>query len=102
MGDKTMKKTLKIILVFLLSIIILGLSKNVKANSINNISMDIFIDNKGDATVTEIWTCSTNQGTEVYHPYYNLGKSEIKDLSVSDNGTKYETLSSWTTLPALS
>ena len=73
-----MKKTLKIILVFLLSIVILGLSKNVKANSINNISMDIFIDNKGDATVTEIWTCSTNQGTEVYHPYYNLGKSEIK------------------------
>ena len=48
-----MKKTLKIILVFLLSIVILGLSKNVKANSINNISMDIFIDNKGDATVTE-------------------------------------------------
>lgn len=92
-----MKKTLKIILVFLLSIVILGLSKNVKANSINNISMDIFIDNKGDATVTEIWTCSTNQGTEVYHPYYNLGKSEIKGLSVSDNGTKYETLSSWTT-----
>ena len=73
-----MKKTLKIILVFLLSIVILGLSKNVKANSIKNISMDIFIDNKGDATVTEIWTCSTNQGTEVYHPYYNLGKSEIK------------------------
>ena len=61
-----MKKTLKIILVFLLSIIILGLSKNVKANSISKISMDIYIDNNGDATVTEIWTCSTNQGTEVY------------------------------------
>ena len=92
-----MKKTVKIILVFLLSVIILGLSKNVKANSINNISMDIFIDNKGNATVTEIWNCSTNQGTEVYHPYYNLGKSEIKNLSVSDNGTNYQTLSSWST-----
>ena len=66
-----MKKTIKIILVFLFSFILLGLGKGVKANSISKISMDIYINNKGEATVTEVWNCTANQGTEVYHPYYN-------------------------------
>lgn len=92
-----MKKFLRIILMFLLSLTIFGLSKCVKANSINKISMDIYISNNGDATVTEVWECSTNKGTEVYHPYYNLGKSQIKDLVVSDNGNNYQTLSKWNT-----
>lgn len=92
-----MKKFLKIFSVFLLSLVIFGLTKSVKANSISKISMDIYISNNGDATVTEVWNCNANQGTEVYHPYYNLGNSEIKDLTVSENGVKYQTLSNWKT-----
>ena len=46
--------------------------------------MDIYVDNNGDAYVTETWKCNVTQGTEVYHPYYNLGNSVIKDLTVMD------------------
>lgn len=97
-----MKKTVKVILIFLFSFILLGLGKEVKANSINKISMDIYINNKGEATVTEVWNCTANQGTEVYHPYYNLGKSQIKNLTVREKGINYETLSSWNTSGTLS
>lgn len=92
-----MRKFLKIFFIFLFSLILLGLSKNVQANSISKISMDIYIDNSGNATVTEIWNCNTSQGTEVYHPYYNLGNSKITNLRVRENGNYYKTLSSWNT-----
>jgi len=97
-----MKKIFKIFFVFLIFFVILGLSKSVKANSIKKISMDIYVDDQGDATVTEVWTCNTTQGTEVYHPYYNLGNSVIKDLEVEENQVKYTTLSSWDTSGSLS
>ena len=84
-----MKKTIKIFLLTIFSLILLSLFPKVEANSINSISMDIAIDDNGNASVTEIWECKTSQGTEVYHPYYNLGNSEISNLTVSENGTKY-------------
>lgn len=98
-----MKNYIKVIFVFLFSLLILFLSKNaVQANSISKISMDIYVDNSGNASITEMWNCYTNSGTEAYHPYYNLGKSEIKDLTVSENGKTYTTLSSWNTSGSLS
>ena len=59
--------------------------------------MDIFVDSNGNANVTETWNCYSNQSTEIYHPYYNLGNSEITNLSVSMDSTQFETLSSWDT-----
>lgn len=97
-----MKKILKIFLMFLFAIIIFSLGKSVEANSIQKISMDIYIKENGDAQVIEVWNCNTSQGTEVYHPYYNLGNSQIKDLSVTDGNTKYTTLSKWNTSGSLS
>lgn len=97
-----MKKTLKIFLIFLFAILLFSAGKTVEANTIQKISMDIYINENGDAQVTETWNCRTTQGTEVYHPYYNLGKSVIKDLSVTDGNTKYTTLSSWNTSGTLS
>lgn len=96
-----MKKFLKLFSVFVLSIAIFGLTKIVKANSINKISMDIYVNSNGDATISEIWDCNATQGTEIYHPYYNLGNSTIKNLSVSENNTTYQTLSSWSTSSSL-
>ncbi len=92
-----MKKILKIFFIFLISFIAIGFTKSVKANSISKITMDIYVNSAGDATITEVWTCNVNQGTEVYHPYYNLGSSEIKDLTVTEKGKTYQTLSSWNT-----
>lgn len=97
-----MKKVVKIMSIFLFILLIFGLSKNVEANSISKISMDIYIEKNGDATITEVWTCNNNQGTEAYHPYYNLGNSQIKNLIVSENGRQYQTLNNWNTSGSLS
>lgn len=90
-----MKKTLKILLILLFALVLFSIGNKVEANSIQSIAMDIFVDDYGDAHVTEIWKCDVTQGTEVYHPYYNLGNSVIKDLMVTDENTKYEQLSYW-------
>ncbi len=97
-----MKKILKISLVFIFCLLIFSICKNVEANTISRISMDIYVDNNGNATINETWSCTTNSGTEVYHPYYNLGKSEIENLTVKENGRTYQTLSSWNTSGTLS
>lgn len=96
-----MKKIYKIFLLFAFCFIIFGFTKTVQANSIEKISMDVYIDNNGDASVTEVWNCQAYNGTEVYHPYYNLGKSKIVDLTVSDSGVNYQTLNSWSTSGSL-
>ena len=87
-----MKKVLKIFLMFIFCLLIFSISKNVEANSISKIAMDIYVDNNGNARINETWTCTTNSGTEVYHPYYNLGKSKIENLTVSENRRNYQTL----------
>ncbi|MBQ2835566.1 MAG: DUF2207 domain-containing protein [Clostridia bacterium] len=92
-----MRKTLKILGIYIFAFIVFSIGNIVEANSIQSISMDIFVDDNGDAYVTETWKCNVTQGTEVYHPYYNLGNSEIKDLTVKDGNTQYTTLSSWNT-----
>ncbi len=97
-----MKRILKIFLILLFTFLIFSLFKTVDANTIKKVSMDIAIDDNGTATVTEIWNCTTNEGTEVYHPYYNLGNSEITMLSVTDGNTQYTKLNTWNTSGTLS
>lgn len=97
-----MKKSLKLLFSIVFAFIVLSLGKCVQANSISSISMDIYINSNGDASVTEVWNCYTSEGTEVYHPYYNLGNSEIRNLSVSEGNRIYTTLSSWNTSGTLS
>lgn len=92
-----MKKTIKILFILLFALILFSIPKGVEANSIQSIAMDIFVDDNGDAYVTETWKCKVTQGTEVYHPYYNLGKSVIKDLSVYEGNRQYTKLSYWNT-----
>lgn len=82
-------KILRVTMLIVLFLAILGITKSVQANSISKIDMDIYIDKNGDASVTETWTCSTNSGTEVYHPYYNLGNSKITNLRVSEGTKEY-------------
>ena len=95
-------KYFKIFFTILLFIGIINLKTIVHANSISSIDMDINIDDYGNANITEVWRCRTNQGTESYHPYYNLGNSKITNLTVSDNTKNYTTLNSWNTSGSLS
>ena len=97
-----MKRILKIFLILLFAFFIFSFYKTVDANTIKKVSMDIAIDDNGTATVTEIWNCTTNEGTEVYHPYYNLGNSEITMLSVTDGNKQYTKLNKWDTSGSLS
>ena len=90
-----MKK--KVFLISIFFVIALCVNSKVQANSINSIDMDIYVENDGDAQVKETWKCNTTQGTEGYHPYYNLGNSKITDLTVKDNTKSYTTLDSWDT-----
>ena len=69
----------------------------VKANSISNIDMDIYVDKNGTAHVTEVWSAYINSGTEGYKPYYNLGNAKITNFKVSENGKQYTSLNSWNT-----
>ena len=77
------------------AIIMLLFGSKVYANDIKKISMDIYVDNNGDAHITEIWNASLSNGTEGYKPYYNLGNSSIKDYTVSMNGMPFTTLNAW-------
>ena len=97
-----MRKVLKFLLLISICFLAIGLGNCVKANSIDSISMDIYIDKNGNAKVTEVWNCNVSDGTEVYHPYYNLGGSTIYDLTVSEGIKTYTTLSSWNTSGTLS
>ncbi len=92
-----MKKILRIFLIFLFAFIIFTIGKCSSANSITRISMDIKVDDYGTAVITEVWNCAATEGTEIYHPYYNLGNSQITMLSVTDGSTQYTKLNSWNT-----
>ena len=93
---------LKIFIISAIFIIILGIKTVANANSISSINMDIYVDNNGNAEVTEIWNCSTNQGTECYHPYFNLGNSKITNLRVFDKTNEYRNTGNWDTEATMS
>lgn len=86
-----MKKMSYILTLFISFFIING----VKANTISDINMDIYIDKSGTAHVTEVWNATLNQGTEGYKSYGNLGDAKIKNFKVKDETREYTTLSSW-------
>lgn len=75
---------------------------NVKANTVHNINMDIYIDAKGTAHVTEVWNATLTSGTEGYKPYYNLGNSAITNFSVSDETKQYTNIGTWNTSGSMS
>ena len=81
-------------LVILLFIIMF--SFNVKANTVNKIDMDVYIDSNGNARVIEIWHANLTSGTEGYRSFSKLNGSEINNISVSDEtGRIYEMLDTW-------
>ena len=82
-----MKKINYILFSILFFFISIGI---INANSISRISMDIYIDNEGNAKIQEVWEAKLDKGTEGYHPYYNLGNSTITINSVYDDlGNEY-------------
>ena len=91
-----MKKILVFLFSFFLSITV------VNASSIDEVDMDIVLDEYGNATITEKWAAYPTQGTEAWHPYYNLGDSSIEVLSASMDGKEYTVESYWNESASLS
>ena len=84
-----MKKILLCIVLFFSTLMV------VDASSISKINMDIYVDSNGTATITETWNARVDEGTEGWHPYYNIGSSEIFDVKVKMDGREYTTLDYW-------
>ena len=91
-----MKKILFGIIIFFSTLMV------VDASTISKIDMDIFVDKSGTATVTETWNANVTEGTEGWHPYYNLGSSEIYDVKARMDGIDYTTVDSWNESGSLS
>ena len=88
---------------FLLSIIMFfSTLMVVDASSISKINMDIYVDNNGTATITETWNATVTEGTEGWHPYYNIGSSEIYDVKAKMDGKEFTTLDDWSEHSSLS
>lgn len=81
-----MKKIWNSILLIIISFLFIDV---VKAETIQSINMDIYVDSNGDAHVTETWKTTATEKTEYYHAFYNIGNSEITDLTVKDETTEY-------------
>ncbi len=86
-----MKKLLFSLIIFLFPIML------TYANSINNINIDIYVDENGNANITETWDANFYEDTEGYHPYFNIGNATISDLEVSMDGEKFTTIVNWDT-----
>lgn len=86
-----MKKIIKLI-VILTSLFFIY---SVNANSISSISMNIYVDNNGNAHVTEIWDANLESGTEGYKPYYNLDDSEITNFKVIMDDISFTPRTHW-------
>lgn len=93
--NSKMKILMRILLITVIMLFFI-LIKQVDANSINSIEMDIYIDKNGNAEVTEVWNANLTQGTEGYRPYDYIGHSRVSNFSVSDEtGKQYETVTFW-------
>ena len=60
----------------------------VLADTINNVTMKVYVNEDGSAEFTETWNVLANSGSEWYKQLYNLGNMEISDYSVMMDGKK--------------
>ena len=76
-----MKKIIYGIFIFLISSTLVHASDN-----IYNIDMDIYLDEQGNANITEVWDVKGNDGSEWYKGYTNMGYIDLANFTVSMDG----------------
>ena len=89
-----MKKVYKILL-FTFILLFFIFIENVHANTFHSVTMDIKIDNDGNAHVKEVWDYTANENTENYHSYNNIGNSTFTNFTVRDETRTYTNISAW-------
>ena len=73
---------------YILLIIMLFITKNVYADTIYRVDMDIYLDESGNAKVKEVWDVKASTGSEWYKTMYNIGNEEVTNYKVSMDGTE--------------
>ena len=63
-------------------------------NNISRIDMDVVLKNNGSATITERWTGTFDEGTEVYKPIDDQSIT-IRNFDVAKDGIDYKQLERW-------
>ena len=77
-----MKKVLFLIITFLFSINLVSAK-----NNIYNIDIKVYINENGNADITEIWNVKGSDGTEWYKVLNNMGNMELSNFKVSMDGS---------------
>lgn len=76
-----MKKIIYGMFIFLISSTLVHAS-----NNIYNIDMDIYLDEQGNANITEVWDVKGSDGSEWYKGYTNMGNIDLANFTVSMDG----------------
>ena len=71
---------------YILLIVMLFITKNVYADTIYRVDMDIYLDELGNASIKEVWDVEADSGTEWYKQLYNLGNEELTNFKVAMDG----------------
>lgn len=64
-------------------------------NSVPSMNLTVELQPNGDGRITQVWTGSFHEGTEVYLPIENLGDMDIDDFTVSDSHGEFENIGKW-------
>ena len=76
-----MKKIIYGMFIFLISSTLVHAS-----NNIYNIDMDIYLDEQGNANITEVWDVKGSDGSEWYKGYTDTGYMDLANFTVSMDG----------------
>src|SRR5699024_7990020 len=92
---KTFKKIFLIMIVIIVAYLFSFNKVFASAHKVEDLHIDVVIKNDGSAEITEKRTAHLTEGTENYIVIENLGKSEIIDFVVREDGKKYRYLDTW-------
>lgn len=73
---------------YLLLVIMLFITRTVYADTIYRVDMDIYLDENGNANITEVWDVKADSGSEWYKSLYNIGNEEVTNYKVSMDGNE--------------
>ena len=91
-----MKKELKIFLLIIFFSVIFGIYNYVSANSLDSVNIVIMVSEDGVGHVSEEWTVTSEEGSELSHSFKNLGEAQITNFKVKDeNNNIYTFVNNW-------
>lgn len=71
---------------YIVLIVMLLITKNVYADTIYRVDMDIYLDELGNASIKEVWDVEADSGTEWFKQLYNLGNEKLTNFKVEMDG----------------